>query len=84
MDTCICMAEFLHCSSKTITTLLTGYTLIQNKKLRRICFPVQGTWVRSLLGKQTTPPCGGATKSACTTTQQDPECLNKTLCSHIK
>ena len=35
MDTCICMAEFLHCSSKTITTLLTGYTPIQNKKLKK-------------------------------------------------
>ena len=25
MDMCICMAEFLHCSPKTITTLLIGY-----------------------------------------------------------
>ena len=32
MDTCICMAESLCCSSETITTLLTGYTPIQNKK----------------------------------------------------
>ena len=30
MDTCICMAESFHCSSETITTLLTGYTPIQN------------------------------------------------------
>ena len=30
MDTCICMAEFLHCSLETITTLLIGYTQIQN------------------------------------------------------
>ena len=29
------MAEFLHCSPKTITTLLTGYTPIQNKKLKK-------------------------------------------------
>ena len=32
MDTCICMAESLHCSPETIT-LLTGYTPIQNKKV---------------------------------------------------
>ena len=32
MDTCVCMAESLHCSPETITTLLTGYTPIQNKK----------------------------------------------------
>ena len=29
METCICMAEFLHCSPETIT-LLNGYTPIQN------------------------------------------------------
>ena len=29
METCICMAEFLHCSPETIT-LLSGYTPIQN------------------------------------------------------
>ena len=38
MDTCVCMAEPLHCSPETITTLLTGYTAIQNgfgfKKMR--------------------------------------------------
>ena len=32
MDTCIWMAESLHSSPETITTLLTGYTAIQNKK----------------------------------------------------
>ena len=32
MDTCIYMAESLQCSPETITTLLIGYTLIQNKK----------------------------------------------------
>ena len=32
MDTCVYMAEFLHCSPETITTLLMCYTLIQNKK----------------------------------------------------
>ena len=35
MDTCICMAESLHCSPETITTLLTGYTPIQNIKFKR-------------------------------------------------
>ena len=31
--TCMCMAESLHCSPETITTLLIDYTPIQNKKL---------------------------------------------------
>ena len=30
MDPCICMAESLHCSSETITTLLISYTPMQN------------------------------------------------------
>ena len=34
MDTCTCMAESLHCSPETITTLLIGYTLIQNKEFK--------------------------------------------------
>ena len=33
-DTCICMAESLHCSPVTTTTLLISYTPIQNKKLK--------------------------------------------------
>lgn len=33
MDVCICMAGSLHCLPETITTLLVGYTPIQNKKL---------------------------------------------------
>ena len=32
---CICMAESLLCSPETITTLLRGYTPIQNKKLKK-------------------------------------------------
>ena len=32
MDTCICMTESLHGLPETITTLLIGYTPIQNKK----------------------------------------------------
>lgn len=34
MDTGTCMAELLHCSPETITTLLIGYTLIQNKEFK--------------------------------------------------
>ena len=34
MDTPICNAEFLRSSPETTTTLLTGYTSIQNKKLK--------------------------------------------------
>ena len=34
MDTCISTAESLHCSPKTTTTLLTGYTPVQNKKFK--------------------------------------------------
>ena len=30
MDTCMCMAESRHWSPETITTLLIGYTAIQN------------------------------------------------------
>ena len=35
MDIGICMAESLSCSPETITTLLIGYTPIQNKKFKR-------------------------------------------------
>ena len=35
MDTCICMAESLCCPPETIMTLLTGYTPIENKKLKK-------------------------------------------------
>ena len=35
MDICTRMAEFLHCSPETATTLLTSYTPIQNKKLKK-------------------------------------------------
>ena len=34
MDTCLCMAECLCCSSETTTTLLIGYSPIQNKKFK--------------------------------------------------
>ena len=36
MDKCMCIAESLHCLSKTITTLLIGYTPIQNKKFKKL------------------------------------------------
>ena len=35
MDTCICMAESLCCSPETLTTLLNGYTPIENKKFKK-------------------------------------------------
>ena len=34
MDTCICMAESLHCSPETTTILLISYNPIQNKKFK--------------------------------------------------
>ena len=34
MDTCICMAEFLHCPPENIRTLLIACTPLQNKKLK--------------------------------------------------
>ena len=36
MDTCICLADSICRSPEAITTLLTGCTLIQNKKLKKI------------------------------------------------
>ena len=39
MDTCICMAESLHCSPETIIILLIGY--IPKKSLKKNC----GLWV---------------------------------------
>ena len=35
METCICTAESLHCSSETTTALSIGYTPIQNKNLKK-------------------------------------------------
>ena len=34
MDTCVCMAEFLHCSLGSTTPLLIGYTPLQNEKFK--------------------------------------------------
>ena len=36
MDTCVCLAESPCCSAKTVTSLLTCYTPIQNKKVKYI------------------------------------------------
>ena len=36
VDTCVCMAESLHCPPETITTLLISYTLIYKKKLKSV------------------------------------------------
>ena len=35
MDTCICMAESLCCSPKTITTSLINYTPVQNENEKK-------------------------------------------------
>ena len=35
MDTCICLIESLCCPYETIIALLTGYTPVQNKKLKK-------------------------------------------------
>ena len=35
MDTCVFVAESLHCSLETVTTLLISYTQVQNKKLNK-------------------------------------------------
>ena len=36
MDTCVCVAESLCYMPETLTTLLIGYTQIQNKRLKKI------------------------------------------------
>ena len=33
VGTCICIAESLHCSPEIVTTLLIGYTPMQNKQI---------------------------------------------------
>ena len=54
MDTCICTAEFLHCSPEITTTLLTGNILVQNKKFKvggkKSTYPhlTLFTWVKQL------------------------------------
>ena len=46
IDICIYMAESLHCSPETITTLLFSSTLIQNKKLnRKKKYPDKIMWI---------------------------------------
>ena len=45
---CIYMAESLHCSPETITTLLIGYTSVQNKKFRKRQIPYDVTCMWNL------------------------------------
>ena len=74
MDTCICMDEFLWCSSETITNhLIIGYTPIQNKMLRKkkqtVKFPPSQlllTWVPGV-GIRVTPTPRGTQKGRTST-----------------
>ena len=46
MDTCICMAESLCCSSETTTALLSGYAAAAAKSLQScltLCDPIDGS-----------------------------------------
>ena len=46
LSTCICMAESLHCSPETITTLLIGYAAAAAKSLQScptLCDPIDGS-----------------------------------------
>ena len=45
MDTYICMAESLCCPPETAMTLLIGYTLIENKKLKKMMQPQNEKYV---------------------------------------
>jgi len=45
MDTYICMAEFLCCSPKTVTTLLIGYPSIQNKKFKETLYLLVSAYI---------------------------------------
>ena len=56
MDTCIRMAEFLHCSPETITTLFTGYTPIQNKNKKKKNLLSSAGDMGSLSGGETKTP----------------------------
>ena len=40
INTCICMADSLHCSPETITAMLISYISIQNKKVLKIVFNI--------------------------------------------
>ena len=53
IHTCTCMAESIHCSLETITTLLISYTPIQNRaslvaQMIKNLPTMQETWVLSL------------------------------------
>jgi len=51
MDTCICMAESLHCSPETITALLIIYTPIGNKKLKKKDFAKKMVHIKKIINK---------------------------------
>jgi len=79
MDTCICMAEFFHCSPETNTTLLTGYSLVQNKKFKvkkkRKNLPCKGRDTSWISGRRKIPHASGQVNLCATTT--DPVCALK-------
>jgi len=61
MDTCVCMAESLHCSPETTTTLLIGYVLVTQSCLI-LCDPMGCSATRLLCpwnspGKNTRVGC---------------------------
>ena len=43
MDTCICMAESLHCPPEAITTLLTSYVAKSLQSCSTLCDPIDGS-----------------------------------------
>ena len=56
MDTCVCLAETLCCPAETITTLLTSYKPIQNKKFFKIKFKKKNMLMISLTSQAPTSP----------------------------
>ena len=60
MDTCICVAESLHCLPETMTALLIGYTPKQNKKFKKI----EGERKREKVGVGDVPS-GSMAKTPC-------------------
>ena len=60
-DACICMAESYCCSFKNITTSLTGYTSIQNKKFKK---------------KKSCDSSGHSQNAKCPLSWSDPSLLN--------
>ena len=42
VNTCVCMAESIHCPPETVTMLLIGYTSVQDKKFKEVS--VKSIW----------------------------------------